>query len=184
MNKVESALSRTTDTKALVIGIETLPRVADMFKELFPGRRALVVADANTWRAAGGDVHRILAQAGRAACFHRSEALCRVDVCRTAGRGAVPHRRHSRRSGIGRYQRPDQTLLAPQRAPLYGRGNRGVDGRLYGLRSLDHQGRQQTDLRLSGSAGHGARSDDRRRRACENVGVGICRPDCEDSGRG
>jgi len=64
MNKVESALSRTTDTKALVIGIETLPRVADMFKELFPGRRALVVADANTWRAAGGDVHRILAQAG------------------------------------------------------------------------------------------------------------------------
>ena len=33
MNKVESALSRTTDTKALVIGIETLPRVADMFKE-------------------------------------------------------------------------------------------------------------------------------------------------------
>ena len=37
MNKVESALSRTTDTKALVIGIETLPRVADMFKELFPG---------------------------------------------------------------------------------------------------------------------------------------------------
>ena len=66
MNKVESALSRTTDTKALVIGIETLPRVADMFKELFPGRRALVVADANTWRAAGGDVHRILAQAGGA----------------------------------------------------------------------------------------------------------------------
>jgi len=64
MNKVESALSRTTDTKALVIGIETLPRVADMFKELFPGRRALVVADANTWRAAGSDVHRILAQAG------------------------------------------------------------------------------------------------------------------------
>ena len=64
MNKVESALLRTTDTKALVIGIETLPRVADMFKELFPGRRALVVADANTWRAAGGDVHRILAQAG------------------------------------------------------------------------------------------------------------------------
>jgi len=64
MNKVESALSRTTDTKALVIGIETLPRVADMFKELFTGRRALVFADANTWRAAGSDVHRILAQAG------------------------------------------------------------------------------------------------------------------------
>lgn len=64
MNKVESALSRTTDTKALVIGVDTLPRVAEMFRELFPGRRALVVADANTWRVAGNDVRRILADAG------------------------------------------------------------------------------------------------------------------------
>jgi len=36
MNKVESALSRTTDTKALVIGTDTLPQVADMFRKLFP----------------------------------------------------------------------------------------------------------------------------------------------------
>ena len=64
MNKVEIALSRTTDTKALVIGNNTLPQVADMFKQLFPGRRAVVVADRNTWRVAGNDVHRILAQAG------------------------------------------------------------------------------------------------------------------------
>lgn len=64
MNKVESALSRTTDTKALVIGVDTLPRVAEMFRELFPGRLALVVADTNTWRVAGNDVHRILADAG------------------------------------------------------------------------------------------------------------------------
>ena len=61
MNKVESALSRTTDTKALVIGTETLPQVADMFRKLFPDKRALVVADANTWRVAGDDVHKILA---------------------------------------------------------------------------------------------------------------------------
>ena len=64
MNKVESALSRTTDTKALVIGTETLPQVADMFRKLFPDKRALVVADANTWRVAGDDVHKILAGAG------------------------------------------------------------------------------------------------------------------------
>lgn len=64
MNKVESALSRTTDTKALVIGVDTLPRVAEMFRELFPGRLALVVADTNTWRVAGNDVHCILADAG------------------------------------------------------------------------------------------------------------------------
>ena len=43
MNKVESALQRTTDTKALVIGVGTLPRTAEMFNELFPGCRAVVV---------------------------------------------------------------------------------------------------------------------------------------------
>ena len=64
MNKVESALQRTTDTKALVIGVGTLPRTAEMFNELFPGCRAVVVADTNTWRVAGGEVHRILADAG------------------------------------------------------------------------------------------------------------------------
>lgn len=64
MNKVEIALSRTTDTKALVIGKNTLPQVADMFKQLFPGKRAVVIADRNTWRVAGCDVQRILAEAG------------------------------------------------------------------------------------------------------------------------
>lgn len=64
MNKVESALQRTTDTKALVIGVGTLPRTAEMFNELFPGCRVVVVADTNTWRVAGGEVHRILADAG------------------------------------------------------------------------------------------------------------------------
>lgn len=64
MNKVEIALSRTTDTKALVIGKNTLPQVADMFKQLFPGKRALVIADRNTWRVAGSEVRRVLADAG------------------------------------------------------------------------------------------------------------------------
>ncbi len=41
MNKVESALQRTTDTKALVIGSDALPRSAEMFKELFPGNGPL-----------------------------------------------------------------------------------------------------------------------------------------------
>ena len=63
MNKVESALQRTTDTKALVIGVGTLPRTAEMFNELFPGCRAVVVAGANTWRVAGGEVKRIHADA-------------------------------------------------------------------------------------------------------------------------
>lgn len=64
MNKVESALRRTTDTKALVIGVDTLPRTAELFEELFPGRRAVVIADTNTWRVAGREVARILGEAG------------------------------------------------------------------------------------------------------------------------
>ena len=64
MNKVESALLRTTDTKALAIGVGTLPQCADLFLKLFPGSRAVVVADDNTWRVAGCEVHRILSEAG------------------------------------------------------------------------------------------------------------------------
>lgn len=64
MNKIESALRRTTDTRALAFGVGTLPRAAELFVELFPGRRALVVADLNTWRVAGEEVYRILGEAG------------------------------------------------------------------------------------------------------------------------
>lgn len=64
MNKVESALSRTTDTRALVIGADTLPQTAEVFERLFSGKRAVVVADLNTWRVAGADVQRILAEKG------------------------------------------------------------------------------------------------------------------------
>lgn len=64
MDKIESALKRTTDTRAVVFGIGTLPRVAGLFKKLFPDQRALVVADPNTWRVAGEEVHRILEESG------------------------------------------------------------------------------------------------------------------------
>lgn len=64
MNKIESALQRTTDTRALALGVGTLPRAAQLFREYFPGCRALIVADTNTWRVAGAEVHRIFADAG------------------------------------------------------------------------------------------------------------------------
>ena len=64
MDKIEGALKRTTDTRAVVFGVGTLPRVAELFTELFPGCRAVVVADPNTWRVAGEEVHRTLAAAG------------------------------------------------------------------------------------------------------------------------
>ena len=64
MNKVESALQRTTDTKALVIGNDALPRSAEMFKELFPGKRAIIVADKITYRMAGEAVKNYFEAAG------------------------------------------------------------------------------------------------------------------------
>lgn len=64
MNKVENALQRTTDTKALIIGNDALQRSAEMFKELFPGKRAIVVADKITYKLAGEAVKGYLAAAG------------------------------------------------------------------------------------------------------------------------
>ena len=116
MNKVESALSRTTDTKALVIGTETLPQVADMFRKLFPDKRALVVADANTWRVAGDDVHKILAGAGVA----QDEPYVFTDpklyaewAYVGAGYRALRDRCRARSRRLGRDQRPDETLFQP-----------------------------------------------------------------------
>ncbi len=63
-NKVETALRYTTDTRALVLGAGAVSSCADMFKTLFPGKRAVVIADTNTWKVAGEEVNRVLAEAG------------------------------------------------------------------------------------------------------------------------
>ena len=64
MNKVESALQRTTDTKDLIIGAGVVARTAEMFTKLFPGAEAIIVADTNTWAVAGRDVEASLTAAG------------------------------------------------------------------------------------------------------------------------
>ena len=67
MNKnpiVAQALAAATDTAALEIGVNILDRVPAMFSEQFPQSRALIVADENTWRAAGETVYSYLQQAG------------------------------------------------------------------------------------------------------------------------
>ena len=61
---VARALAAATETAAMEIGIDILERVPSMFKEQFPGCRALIVADENTWRAAGEAVATYLKQAG------------------------------------------------------------------------------------------------------------------------
>ena len=75
MNKIEQALQRARDTKALIIGRGTVCRTAEMFAVLFPGQRAVIVADENTWEVAGKDVQTSLDEAGVA-----SEKPC-IYVC-------------------------------------------------------------------------------------------------------
>ena len=62
--QIAAALAAATDTSAMEIGINILDRVPQMFVEQFPAKRALVVADENTWRAAGEAVYGYLQSAG------------------------------------------------------------------------------------------------------------------------
>lgn len=64
MTIIEKALQRTTDTKALFLGPGVIVKTAQMFRELFPGKKGVVVADTNTFRVAGVQVDSILAEAG------------------------------------------------------------------------------------------------------------------------
>ena len=60
MNKIEKALERARDTKALIIGNGTVTRTAEMFTNLFPGQKAIIIADDNTWEVAGKDAQKSL----------------------------------------------------------------------------------------------------------------------------
>ena len=61
---IAKALAAATDTAALEIGVGILDRVPSMFREQFGSARALIVADKNTWCAAGEAVYAYLQQAG------------------------------------------------------------------------------------------------------------------------
>lgn len=62
--RIAAALKVATDTKAFELGQGILGRVPVLFKEYFPGREAIVVADKNTWRVAGAEVFEALQAAG------------------------------------------------------------------------------------------------------------------------
>ena len=53
---IQKALKTAKDTKAIVIGQDVLDQTGKMFKELFPGKKVLLVADDNTFAAAGKEV--------------------------------------------------------------------------------------------------------------------------------
>lgn len=60
MTIIEQALQKTRDTRSLILGKGAMERTAEMFTELFPGKKAVVVADTNTWKVAGAKVDSVL----------------------------------------------------------------------------------------------------------------------------
>src|SRR3954467_3882795 len=65
-NLIRRALSAARETRQLVIGSGILSETPKVFVEQFGNRRAVLVADSNTWRAAGEQVQRAFANANRA----------------------------------------------------------------------------------------------------------------------
>ncbi|MDR2385262.1 MAG: sn-glycerol-1-phosphate dehydrogenase [Tannerella sp.] len=61
---LEEVLKAARDTRVLIVGSGVLSRVSELFREQFPDKKAIVIADNNTWRAAGKDVAELLKTAG------------------------------------------------------------------------------------------------------------------------
>ncbi|MDR0430402.1 MAG: sn-glycerol-1-phosphate dehydrogenase [Tannerellaceae bacterium] len=61
---VEKALKLATETNYLVIGENILDCVPGIFKQQFPGKKGVIIADPNTYRAAGEKVHEVLKEQG------------------------------------------------------------------------------------------------------------------------
>ncbi len=55
--RVNKALQYCDDTKAVLVGEQTLGQAGTFFKQLFPGKRAIVVADVTTYALAGKRVN-------------------------------------------------------------------------------------------------------------------------------
>lgn len=64
MIKIDRALQRTTDTRYCILGAGVVERSAELFSQAFPGKKAIIVADKNTWKAAGEAVSRSFERGG------------------------------------------------------------------------------------------------------------------------
>lgn len=64
MSKIENALKSARDTQALIIGFDILNRAGKLFKEQFPGRKAVIVADLTTYEIAGKAIKQSIESEG------------------------------------------------------------------------------------------------------------------------
>ena len=62
--RIEKALSVATDTKVLEMGSGVSAMAPEVFRRLFPGRRAVVVADIHTWPVLGERVYGSFVRSG------------------------------------------------------------------------------------------------------------------------
>lgn len=63
-NELEKALSLANETKLLKLGENVLDEIVQVFKSQFSDKKALVIADKNTYPVAGEAIHHYLSQAG------------------------------------------------------------------------------------------------------------------------
>ena len=62
--KIEDILSRASDTKALSIGEGVIVETPAMFKQLFAGKRPVIIADPITWKIAGEKLQSLFESEG------------------------------------------------------------------------------------------------------------------------
>ena len=63
-SRILTALAGAGQTKAVVMGVGVLDQTGATFAEYLPGKRAVIIADENTWGAAGAGVQESLRAAG------------------------------------------------------------------------------------------------------------------------
>src|SRR5918912_2747002 len=65
LERIKAALREATDTKCVLIGSGTLDAVDGVFSQCFADQAAILIADDNTYAAAGSAVQQRLSAAGR-----------------------------------------------------------------------------------------------------------------------
>ena len=64
MTRIEKALQAAGETRDLRIGQGVIGETDRMFREQFPGKKAVIIADENTFRAAGKTVFELFHERG------------------------------------------------------------------------------------------------------------------------
>ena len=126
------ALKIATDTKAFELGEGVLHRAPALFKEYFPNRKAVIVADNNTWKAAGEAVDASMREAG-IPCerFLIEEEEFHADWPYVERIDEMLDRTGAVAVAVGRHQRLVQTRVVPPRSVLSLRGYGRFGRRLF-----------------------------------------------------